>query len=66
MAVLFLAAFVGYAAPFCGQLNLAQQAALYNKSTVEITYFVRKSLSPAPSPYLPLPTNEPVSIGSRR
>lgn len=44
MAVLFLSMFVGYAAPFCGQLNLTQQAALYNKSTVEITYFVSESV----------------------
>jgi hypothetical protein len=32
--------FAGYAAPFCGQLNLNQQAALYGKTTTEITYFV--------------------------
>jgi MFS family permease len=31
--------FVGFSAPFCGQLNLNQQAALYHKTTVQITYF---------------------------
>ena len=40
VAVLSLALFAGYAAPFCGQLNLVQQAALYHKTTVQITYFV--------------------------
>ncbi|RKU48547.1 hypothetical protein DL546_007440 [Coniochaeta pulveracea] len=39
VAVLFLAMFVGFSAPFCGQLNLAQQAALYHKTVVQITYF---------------------------
>ncbi|KIN08786.1 hypothetical protein OIDMADRAFT_175505 [Oidiodendron maius Zn] len=39
VAVLSLALFAGYAAPFCGQLNLVQQAALYHKTTVQITYF---------------------------
>lgn len=32
--------FVGFSAPFCGQLNIEQQAALYHKTTVQITYFV--------------------------
>jgi hypothetical protein len=41
MATLFIAMFAGYAAPFCGQLNLTQQAKLYHKTVVEITYFVR-------------------------
>ena len=36
--------FAGYAAPFCGQLNLTQQAELYHKTVVEITYFVRTLL----------------------
>jgi hypothetical protein len=40
VAVLFLAMFVGFSAPFCGQLNLNQQAALYHKTVVQITYFV--------------------------
>lgn len=40
VAVLSVALFAGYAAPFCGQLNLMQQAKLYNKTTVQITYFV--------------------------
>ncbi|KAG8170048.1 hypothetical protein KVR01_000793 [Diaporthe batatas] len=39
LAILFLGLFVGFAAPFCGQLNLLQQAALYHKTTVQITYF---------------------------
>lgn len=39
LLVLFLAMFVGFSAPFCGQLNLNQQAALYHKTTVQITYF---------------------------
>jgi hypothetical protein len=32
--------FAGYAAPFCGQLNLVQQSVLYGKTVTEITYFV--------------------------
>lgn len=40
VAILSLAMFAGYAAPFCGQLNLIQQAKLYHKTTVQITYFV--------------------------
>ncbi len=40
-----LALFLGFCAPFNGQVQIAQQALLYNKSTVEITYFV--SLRPA-------------------
>ena len=40
MATVSLALLAGYAAPFCGQLNLTQQAKLYHKSVVEITYFV--------------------------
>ncbi|KAH8906155.1 MFS general substrate transporter [Coniochaeta sp. PMI_546] len=39
VATLFLAMFVGFSAPFCGQLNIQQQAALYHKTTVQITYF---------------------------
>ncbi|KAK3324955.1 major facilitator superfamily domain-containing protein [Apodospora peruviana] len=39
VATLFLAMFVGFSAPFCGQLNINQQAALYNKTPVQITYF---------------------------
>jgi hypothetical protein len=42
IATLSVAMFAGYAAPFCGQLNLMQQAILYRKAVVEITYFVRK------------------------
>jgi hypothetical protein len=42
IATLSIAMFAGYAAPFCGQLNLTQQAILYHKTVVEITYFVRK------------------------
>jgi hypothetical protein len=42
IATLSVAMFAGYAAPFCGQLNLMQQAILYRKTVVEITYFVRK------------------------
>jgi hypothetical protein len=41
IATLSIAMFAGYAAPFCGQLNLTQQATLYHKTVVEITYFVR-------------------------
>jgi hypothetical protein len=40
IATLSIAVFAGYAAPFCGQLNLTQQAKLYHKTVVEITYFV--------------------------
>jgi hypothetical protein len=40
VATLSVAMFAGYAAPFCGQLNLTQQAKLYHKTVVEITYFV--------------------------
>jgi hypothetical protein len=43
VATLSMAMFAGYAAPFCGQLNLTQQAKLYHKTTVEITYFVSRS-----------------------
>lgn len=39
-AVLCLALFAGYAAPFCGQLNLIQQSKLYHKTTIQISYFV--------------------------
>ncbi|TVY26801.1 putative MFS-type transporter protein [Lachnellula hyalina] len=39
VAVLSIAMFAGYSAPFCGQLNLVQQAKLYHKTTVQITYF---------------------------
>ncbi|KAK6072066.1 MFS-type transporter [Seiridium cupressi] len=39
VAVLFLALFAGFSAPFCRQLNLQQQATLYHKTTVQITYF---------------------------
>lgn len=46
VATLSIAMFAGYAAPFCGQLNLTQQAKLYNKTVVEITYFVRHSGDP--------------------
>lgn len=38
MLTLFLALFVGFSAPFCGQLNILQQAKLYHKTTVQITY----------------------------
>ncbi|KAH8687617.1 major facilitator superfamily domain-containing protein [Tricladium varicosporioides] len=38
-AVLCLALFAGYAAPFCGQLNLIQQSKLYHKTTIQISYF---------------------------
>jgi len=40
VGVLSTAMFAGYAAPFCGQLNLTQQAKLYHKTPVQITYFV--------------------------
>ncbi|KAK4214242.1 major facilitator superfamily domain-containing protein [Rhypophila decipiens] len=40
VAILFLAMFVGFSAPFVGQLNIQQQAALYGKTPVQITYFV--------------------------
>ena len=39
-AVLSLAAFIGLSSPLCGQLNLVQQADLYGKSTVQISYAV--------------------------
>ncbi|KAK0641776.1 major facilitator superfamily domain-containing protein [Cercophora newfieldiana] len=39
VATLFLAMFVGFSAPFCGQLNIQQQAILYGKTPVQITYF---------------------------
>jgi len=45
VATLFLAMFVGFSAPFCGQLNIQQQAALYHKTPVQITYFVRSPSS---------------------
>ena len=45
VAVLSIAMFAGYAAPFCGQLNLVQQAKLYHKTTVQITYFVSNHLT---------------------
>jgi hypothetical protein len=44
IATLSITMFAGYAAPFCGQLNLTQQAELYHKTVVEITYFVRTLL----------------------
>lgn len=31
--------FTGFSAPFCGQLNLLQQAKLYHRPTIQITYF---------------------------
>ncbi|KAH8651305.1 major facilitator superfamily domain-containing protein [Xylariales sp. PMI_506] len=31
--------FIGFSAPFNGQIQIAQQAALYGKTTVQITYF---------------------------
>ena len=40
VGTLFLAMFVGFSAPFCGQLNIQQQAELYHKTTIQITYFV--------------------------
>lgn len=40
VATLSITMFAGYAAPLCGQLNLTQQAKLYHKTVVEITYFV--------------------------
>ena len=43
VATLSIAIFAGYAAPLCGQLNLTQQAKLYHKTVVEITYFVSTS-----------------------
>ncbi|KAK3689859.1 major facilitator superfamily domain-containing protein [Podospora appendiculata] len=39
VSTLFLALFTGFSAPFCGQLNIQQQAALYGKTAVQITYF---------------------------
>lgn len=46
VAVLSIAMFAGYAAPFCGQLNLTQQAKLYHKTVVQITYFVSGGATP--------------------
>jgi hypothetical protein len=40
VGILFLDMFTGFSAPFAGQLNLNQQAALYHKTQVQITYFV--------------------------
>jgi hypothetical protein len=40
---LALAAFTGWSVPFNGQIQLTQQAQLYHKTTVQITYFVRFS-----------------------
>lgn len=37
---LWFALFMSYSAPFNGQIQIAQQAALYHKTVVEITYFV--------------------------
>lgn len=37
---LCFALFAGFSAPFNGQIQLVQQAKLYGKTTVEITYFV--------------------------
>lgn len=36
---LCVAMFTGYSAAFNGQVQIAQQAKLYGKTTVEITYF---------------------------
>lgn len=47
VATLFLAMFVGFSAPFCGQLNIQQQAVLYEKTPVQITYFVSSFQRPA-------------------
>ena len=41
--------FTGFSAPFVGQLNIQEQAALYGKTPVQITYFVRPY--PIPSPF---------------
>lgn len=38
---LCFAMFTAYSAPFNGQIQLVQQAALYGKTTTQITYFVR-------------------------
>jgi hypothetical protein len=40
--VLGFSLFIGFSAPFNGQIQIAQQAALYHKSTVQITYFVSR------------------------
>lgn len=39
-SALLLALFTGMCAPVNGQIQIAQQAKLYGKTTVEITYFV--------------------------
>lgn len=44
---LCFALFTGFSAPFNGQIQLAQQAQLYGKTTVEITYFVSTTRSPS-------------------
>lgn len=49
VAVLFLAMFTGFSAPFVGQLNIQEQAALYGKTPVQITYFVRHTPNPLTS-----------------
>jgi hypothetical protein len=38
----YLAVFAGHAGPFNGQAQLTQQAAVYHKEQVEITYFVSR------------------------
>lgn len=38
---LCITVFTGYSTAFNGQVQIAQQAKLYGKTTVEITYFVR-------------------------
>ena len=43
VAVLSMAMFAGHSAPLCGQLNLTQQAKLYHKTTIQMSYFVRST-----------------------
>lgn len=46
--VVYICVFTGFCAPFNGQIQLVQQAALYSKTTVQISYFVSPSISPRP------------------
>jgi hypothetical protein len=46
---LWFALLMSYSAPFNGQVQIAQQAALYHKTTVEITYFVSGPTNHLPS-----------------
>ena len=62
MSSLLLALFVGFSSPFCGQINIQQQAALYGKTPVQITYFVSppRPITPSISPTTPTILTNPI------